>query len=208
MLELASCRSKPSCDSGLQYIVLDDSGKKEGVWLTFTDRVPKVSLMFFGELSLVPTVGAFKVCEIDHVPVCLRDGVGRKPIMGYFSAAWRVRVADMHPETGAPLDRITMELNIIPIVFKTSYCMDFLGKETTISITAQIPQLCLIEDIAIDGAELVRPWGDRDYELCSPSASTKAFRAKSQERLKALKPKSDSAPDLREWRSLAKHIFG
>ena len=98
--------------------------------------------------------------------------------MGYFSAAWRVRVAEMHPETGAPLDRITMELNIIPIVFKTLYCMDFLGKETIISITAQIPQLCLIEDIAIDGVELVRPWGDRDYELCSPSASAKAFRAK------------------------------
>jgi len=78
-------------------------------------------LTFNGPLSLVPSIGAIKVAEVDGLGIYMRSNIPKSgPLVDMFNVAWLVNCVSYNADTGEPTEKPSMTVHTcdLPIVVK------------------------------------------------------------------------------------------
>ncbi len=69
---------------------------------------PRMRLTFNGPLSLVPSIGAIKVAEVDGLGIYTRSNIPKSgPLVDMFNVAWLVNCVSYNADTGEPTEEKT-----------------------------------------------------------------------------------------------------
>lgn len=206
LLENAFDKSKCGADTCTDEVFVDNFGIRQGAFCR--NGIPGMRLNFTGEVSIVPTIGSLKLCNIDNVDLFLRCSNGKGPRTGYTCVAWDVRTVSAHQDTGKPLEDASMTFHTQELKVELTWAAKFLGASHKYLARVKLPFLKLASGYeAKSNFELTRPW-DESMEVFSIDAHIKAYKAKATEYAKDLKEKTGTGASAlkKQWAVVAKHL--
>ena len=205
-------RTSPSADAGYNELMVQVSDPLSRS-LVAKSASRSIRLNFVGPLSLVPSIGSFKICTFDGQDVFMRSNVTKGPLCDFVTPAWLVEKVPLHAETGEPMQQPSMEIGkaTITVDFKWAKC--FLGSQRQLTIPVSLFYLSIAQTcIGMQNLELKRQYHEDEILEFKPQAAT--FNKAMAERTKGMRssgPGPDGAKKTskqdKEWQQLCKHIL-
>ena len=140
IVERSLLKQKATADMGLDSILYDPTGANRGLWTDGNSDTTRLN--FFGEVTLVPSVGAFVLGVWDSTTIYLKSTLPKSgPIFGFFCPAFLVKLVDVNLDTSQIIGDTHMTLKWNKLEFEFSHSESFITTVSTSKVAASLPDL-------------------------------------------------------------------